>query len=125
MGIKLETTLSSGVIAIYHRVDTLLWERKGSHFAVRGSIGAYLDKASADAGRTPVGVKPYEASLPVDGGEPTREMIYKMLTAPITEHEYQEEGFGEREDGSTGQIVISRTAQDANSITGFNDAEMA
>ena len=125
MGMKTTVTFPSGVAATYHRIDSITWERSSDSFLVKGGVGAYLDQASAEAGLSAIAYKPFSMTFPLSGGEPTRAQVYAALSAPVQTHDYQVEDIGEREDGSTGQVLVTKTVDIESSITGFNGAEMA
>lgn len=125
MAIKKETQHGSGVVTDYHRIDAMQWSRTGDYYSVIAVIGAYLSKAAAEAGCAPVESVHKEASLPMAGGEPTRAMLYERLTAPVAMHSYDEEEFGDRDDGSRGPVTTTRTIENPVSVTGFNDCAAA
>lgn len=125
MAIKKETQHASGVFTDYHRIDAMQWRRTGGYYEVITVLGAYISKDAAGAGCAPVASLQSEMSIPVSDGEPTREKLYALLTAPISLHSYEEEAFGERADGSRGPVSATRTVENPASVTGFNDCVSA
>lgn len=124
MAMLKDVMLPSRVVASYHRIDHMEWVRTPSGFSTQGTVGMYLDEAAANGGE-PLATTTFALLLPLETGDPNRSAVYASLTKPVEMHAYEDTGYGDRADGSFGQITVTKSAITESSVTGFNGAPEA
>lgn len=123
MAMKKDIEFPSGVVATYHRivranVDYMTLPGKA---VLHVEVGCYLNEQARRDGKQPIMFE--TVRMDIEGGEPTREAVYSILSQPsrmITAQQHT--GY----DPQTGQPRYQEVVMpDPATFTKFNDAELA
>jgi hypothetical protein len=121
MAMQKDIEFPSGVVATYHRVM-----RANADFTAREGktllsveVGCYLNEAARRNGKLPVMTE--HVSIEINGGEPSREAVYAILSRPLRMVTQQvQTGY----DSKTGQPTYEQIeVPDPATFTKFNDAQ--